>query len=178
MTKLTRVGPDHPRVCQGNTGAGPCSYESEFGSVFCSLHGAAGSTKATEKRELRNYRLNSAFADRADGLAKSPGLKNLTDEIALLRVALETIFNGIQNANEMLLYSDKIEKLAKTITSTVESLQKLQEKNKELLSREQVLVIFDSLMNLIVQHVKDPDALLQLAQEGSNVISKGLGCEV
>jgi hypothetical protein len=176
MAKLERVGITHPEVCQGNTGQGPCEYKRSPGSDYCSIHGAGASIKAQERAELRNLRItNATYGQRAKEIAGSGGLKNLTDEIALMRVSLEAIFNNINNANEMLLYVDRLDKLANTISKLTESWQRLQEKNKELLGRDTVLAIFDQLMEKIVERVTDPDVIRSLAEDGYNIIAKGLG---
>lgn len=173
--KIERVGANHPDVCQGNTGKGPCEYRQVPGSPFCSIHGAGNSVGNTARRDLRNLRLNSTFGQRAGELASSTGVKTLTDEIALMRVTLETVFNGIKDGNEMLLYVDKIEKLTKGIQSLVESWQKIQEKNKELLDRTTVTAIWDQLIGLIVDKVEDPDVVRAIAEEGMEIISKATG---
>jgi hypothetical protein len=174
--KLERVGSDSPHCCQGETGSGPCVYKAVPGSKFCSLHGGGCTALAQDRQELRNYQLSVAkFADRARSLGSSPGIKNLSDEIALMRVTLETVFNSISSENEMLLYADRIEKLTHGIQKLVESWQKIQERNNELLGREQVMAIFDALLIKIVEKVKDPDILKQLAEDAFEIITKGLG---
>lgn len=174
MAKLNRVGPDHPRVCQGNAGSGPCCYEAMDGALFCGLHGGGPAGAGQIRRELKNYKLNALYGDRVKEFGNSPGIKSLTDEIALLRVSLEVIFNSIKSENEMLLYVDKIEKLTKGIQGLLETLQKLQEKNKELLGRDTVIAIFDALMEKICERVHDPDIILALAEDGHGIIARGL----
>lgn len=169
---LKRVGPDHPSCCQRQTPTGNCDYQAVPGGLYCALHGGSGGAAAEERRELRNFKLNSAFAGRAKELGNSPAIKNLTDEIALMRTALEVIFNSIKSEHEMLVYSDKIEKLTKGIQNLIESLQKMQEKNKELMSRDRVMQIFDDLMTKIVERVSDPDVIAHLANDSFEIISK------
>lgn len=169
---LERVGPDHPQCCKRNNPTSACHYKAEPGSEYCSLHGGSAASAANGRQELRNYKLNSVYAGRAKQLGDSPAIKNLNDEIALLRTTLEVVFNSIKSENEMLLYVDKIEKLVKGVQNAVESLQKLQEKNKELLSRDTVMAIFDGLMDKIVEHIQDPDTIKCLADEGFSIIQK------
>lgn len=175
MAKLQRVGPDHPEACQSNTGNGPCCYKREPNSLFCAIHGGGASSAAGERRELQNYKLNSVFADRASQLSNSPRIKSLTDEIALVRTALETVFNSIKSENEMVLYVDRIEKLSTTVSKLITTLQNIQEKNKELLGREVVMSIFDQILEKIVQRVGDPDVIKCLADDAYEIILKGIG---
>jgi hypothetical protein len=173
---LERVGVEHPLVCKGVTPSGPCEYKSEPGAEACALHGGSGTSQASERRELRNYKLNSAFAGRAKELGDSPAIKSLNDEIALLRTALEVIFNNIKTENEMLLYVDKIEKITNGIQKLLESTQKLQEKNKELMSRDQVVGLFDRLLDKIIERISDSDTIKQLADDAYEILSKGARC--
>jgi hypothetical protein len=177
MSKINRVGVDHPEVCGGNTGAGPCTYQREVGSLYCPLHGAANSKGTAEKAELRNLRINSIYAQRAKDLTQNSGIKCLGDEIALMRVTLETVFNSIKNENEMLMYADKIENLTKGVSNLVVAWQKLQERNKELLDRQTVMSIADGILEEIVRLVDNPDTIRQLADAIYNVVTKGLGGE-
>lgn len=174
MAKIQRVGADHPECCQGNTGNGGCEYRRTPGSSYCPLHGSSTQRESAEKAELRQYKLNSIYATRAKDFANGSNIKNLSDEIALMRTTLETIFNSITNINDMMTYCDKIDKLATSIAKLVESWQKLQERNKELMSREEVIVIFDELLNVFLSKVTDPDALDQLAEECRVVLTRGL----
>lgn len=172
---LERVSNDDPRACQKGTQAGPCPYKALEGSLYCPIHGGTPAALATEKADLKKYKLNSAYAGRAKDFAGSTDLKSLTDELALLRTSLEVIFNSIKNEGEMLLYSDKIEKLSKGIQSMVVDIQKLQERNRELLGKDTVFAIFDRIMQLLVEHVKDADVLLILAEKGCEIITNGVG---
>lgn len=175
MAEVERVGIEHPEVCQERTVHGPCEYRRVPGSLQCSIHAGGSAEKGMQKRELLNLRINTVWGDRAKEIAGKGSVKNLTDEIALMRVTLETMFNTIQSAQEMLLYVDKIDRLSSGIMKLVESWQKIQEKNKELLGRETVIAIFDQLIEVIVTKVKDPDTVKELAEDGYNIIMKALG---
>lgn len=176
MAKLERVGADHPEACQGNTGNGPCSYKAETPSRFCSLHGGAMAAVSDEKVQLRAYKLNAIHGERARAHSSNDNVKNLAVEISLLKTTLESVWNGLATANDMLIHSDKIEKLTTAIGKLVVAWQKVQEQNKELLGRETVLALFDALMEKIVEHVEDPDVIRKLAEEGHGILTRGLGC--
>lgn len=174
MAKLERVGADHPQACQGGSN-GACVYKSEPGSDRCSLHAGSAKSAASKRAEHRNYKLNALFGDRANQLADSPKIKSLTEEIGLMRVALETIFNAITDANSMLLYADRIEKMVKGIQNLVTTTQSLQEKNKELLGRETVMSIIDQILEKIILRIDDPDIVKALADDCYEVVLKATG---
>lgn len=173
--KLERVGLSHPEVCQANKGNGPCEYRAVPNGTTCLLHGGSIKQACEERKELRNYQLQGIYARRAAELSNSANIKNLSDEIGLMRVALETVFNDIKTPNEMLLYTDKIEKLATSISKLTGDWQKLEERNKELLSRETVFAIVDAFLNKVIEHVADADVIEKLAGEFHGIISARLG---
>lgn len=174
MAKLERVGPDHPQACQGGKN-GPCPYKAEPGSDRCSIHGGSASSAASKRLELKNYKINSLYAERAADHASSPVVKNLTDEIGLMRTSLEVVFNSISSASEMLLYVDKIQKMTEGISKLITTLQTLQEKNKELLGRDTVMSIIDQILEKIVLRIDDPDIIQALADDCYQVVVKATG---
>lgn len=176
MAKLERVGADHPQACQGGKN-GPCVYKALPGSTGCSLHAGSQASAASKRADLKNYKLNALFGNRAQELANSPKIKSLTEEIGLMRVALETIFNAISDANGMLLYADRIEKMVKGIQNLVTTTQMLQEKNKELLGRDTVMSIIDQILEKIVLRIEDPDIIKALADDCYEVVIKATGGE-
>lgn len=172
--KIQRVGSDHPECCQGNTGNGGCEYKRGPNSLYCPLHGGSGSEQTAERADLRQYKLNSIFAGRAKEFSKGSAVKNLADEIALMRTTLEAVFNGIQNTNELMLYCDKIDKLTQGIAKLSETWQKLQERNKELMGRDEIVSLFDQLIEKIIERVTDPDTIALLAEDSRVILERGL----
>lgn len=174
-TKIQRVGQTDPDCCKGTTGSRGCEYRKIPGTDFCPLHTSGASVKANERKELRNYRINSLLGDRFRELSGSTLVKNNTEEIALLRGTLETIVNNMSSANDVLLYSDKIEKLSKEIRGQIETLQKVQERNKELMSREHVMSLMDQMVGIMVGVIKDPDDLRNLADQVEIIVKEVTG---
>jgi len=78
----------------------------------------------------------------------------------------------MSSANDVLLYSDKIEKLSKEIRGQIETLQKVQERNKELMSRDHVMTLMDRMVGIMVGAVKDPDELRNLADQVEIIVKE------
>ena len=157
MSNFERVGPRHPEACQGNTGNGRCNFRAVAGSQFCPIHGGGIARAANQRQELRNYTLSTIFGKRAAELASSTHLKDLTDEIALMRLSLESVLKLCKSDTDFLLYNDKIATSLKTVQSLIESMQKLQEKNKELVDRQTLMAVADDILSIILNYVGDPD---------------------
>jgi hypothetical protein len=81
----------------------------------------------------------------------------------------------MSSANDVLLYSDKIEKLSKEIRGQIETLQKVQERNKELMSREHVMSLMDQMVGIMVGVIKDPDDLRNLADQVEIIVKEVTG---
>jgi hypothetical protein len=175
MNALERVSARDPMRCQGNNGQGPCSYRAVPGSQFCPLHGGSMTAIATSKHALRNYILQADIGQRAQELANNPNLKNLTDEIALSRLTLENIFKQIKTSTDFLLFSDKITSILNVTKNLIESYQKIQERNRELVDRATLFTIAEGILAIIVNFIKDPDEQKAAGELIYECIIKGLG---
>lgn len=160
-----RVPDDHPNRCQGivATGhnAGQCWYKAVPNSTFCPRCGGAPQINKNEAMALKNYRLKQ-YAERVGSLANNPEIKNLREEIGITRMVLETLLNKVQNENELLIYIDKITGLVDSIKKLIEAAQKMEEKNNNLLDRQVVIVIGDSIVSLLSNYITDPDQLNEI----------------
>lgn len=172
---LVRVGTRDPNKCKG---PGPCHYRANPGSDYCSIHGSGSTSSSLEKKELRNIILQGELGQRAQDMLRGGRLKDLTDEVILSRVMLEGLLKNIKNPTDFIIYSDKVNTTLKTTQSLVESLQKIQEKNKELVDRATLFMIAEGILGIIIHHITDPDLQRKIGEEIYGVIIKGLGGEV
>lgn len=177
-SKLERVGVRDPNRCKQSNGSVPCIYKAVPGSDFCYLHGGSSTARALEKRQLRNIILQGEMGQRADEMIRGGRLKDLTDEVVLSRVLLEGIARQIKSPTDYVIFADKITTILKTTQSLVESLQRIQEKNKELVDRATLFTIAEGILAVIVHHIADPDLQRTVGEEIYGVIIKGLGGEV
>lgn len=175
---LERVGARDPMRCKKSNGDTACQYKCVVGSDFCHLHGGSATGRALEKKQLRNLILSGELGQRADAMLNGGRLKDLTDEVILSRVMLEGLAKNIKAPTDYIIYSDKINTTLKTTQSLIESLQKIQEKNKELVDRATLFTIAEGILGVITAHVSDPDLQRQIGEEIYAIIIRGLGGEV
>lgn len=167
-----RVAETDPNRCQGIIGgsqAGQCNYKAVPGCKFCMMHGGSGQASDNKKGALKNYRIQQ-WGEQIGDKANSSDIKSLREEIGILRMLMETTLNHCKNANDLLIYSDKIGHLTEKIQKLVESCQKMEEKNNQLLDRKVVIVIADSIVTLIGEYVTDPDMLDEIGAKICNSI--------
>mgnify|MGYP003498963226 FL=1 len=145
-------------IIQGGTHAGQCFYKALVGSKCCALHGGNKAVEAEKKQAVRNYRLQQ-YEERVGQLSNNPDIKSLREEIGITRMVLENILNQCDNANKLLIYTDKISQLVNQITKVVEACQRMDEKSGSLLDRKLVMIIGDAIVTILADYIKDPDIL-------------------
>lgn len=172
---IERVGSKHPECCQHSGTAGQCPYRSVPGTGYCPMHKGNVKARSINNQELRNLKLFGLNAARAAELTNSSSLKHLGDEIAITRLTIEKILNRIQDDNDFMIYSDKISNLVRSVQVLVESLQRTQERNKDLIDRESFFAIGDAIVAVIIKHITDPDLLNTVGEEIYGCLIAGMG---
>lgn len=166
--KYERCDPRDPCRCQGlvQTGpeAGQCRYKAVPGSTFCPMHGGQPQINAQKKYALAKYRLEQ-YGVRVSEFSGDNEIKSLRDEIGILRMTLENLINQCKQPNQLLLFIDKITSLVNQIRQTVESTHKLEVNTSQLLDRKVVIILADSIVQMIADHIKDPDVLMKLGDK-------------
>jgi hypothetical protein len=147
-------------IVQGGPNAGQCYYKAVAGSKFCPMH-CGRSAHESKKNELKNYQLRQ-YRDRVGDLANSSAIKDLREEIGIVRMVLETLLNQCDNANKLIMYTGQISNLVAQVTKLVQVCQSIEERNNNLLDRKVVIVIADSLVTLVSKYVTDPDQLNEI----------------
>lgn len=161
MAKMERCAEDDPLRCQAVFAHGQCPYKRIEHSEYCLMHGGNKGQEAHRKKSIHDYKLQQVeWQQRVDELAGSNHVKNLRGEIGLLRMALEQILNQAKTATQLLLYTDKIQSMTRDVRGLVETCQKIEERNKELLSKTEVMNIADAVINIMSNFISDPDDLL------------------
>lgn len=166
MAKMERCEEDDPLRCQAVYTHGQCPYKRVEHSEYCLMHGGNKGQETHRKKALHDYRLEQVnWQQRVDELAGSYNVKNLRGEIGLLRMALEGILNQAKTPQQLLLYTDKLQSITRDVRSLVETCQKIEERNKELLSKTEVMNIADAVINIMSNFITDPDDLLAAGEQ-------------
>lgn len=122
------------------------------------MHGGTPQLDKNKQYQVAKYRLEQ-YGARVKEFAGDDMIKSLRDEIGILRMTLETLVNQCKTANQLVMFVDKVSQLVNQIRQTVESTHKLEEKTAQLLDRRVIVIIADSIVQIIGEHVKDPDVL-------------------
>jgi hypothetical protein len=166
MAKMERVEEGDPLQCQSIFAHGQCPYKRVEHSEYCQMHGGNNAQQAHRKKSIHDYRLQLVdWQNRVDELAGSSHIKSLRGEIGILRMVMESVINQIKTPIQFPIFADKIQSVARDLKGLVETCQKIEERNKELLSKTEVFNIADAVVNVISNYIKDPDDLLAAGEE-------------
>lgn len=168
--KFTRVAETDPDRCQGVFRGGQCPYKAHPGSKYCLMHGGNKAAESARKKDIHDFKLTQ-WQERMDEFAGSARVKSLRGEIGITRMTLEKVLNEIKNPNQFPLYVDKISSLVTQIERLVNSAQKLEERNRDLLGKNEVFLIADQVINILGLFIDDPDKLLEANEKLNDSIN-------
>lgn len=167
-----------PNRCKGVMKDGQCIYLAMEHSAFCNLHGGPAGQKAAVKKQYHDY-LIQQYQTRLDDFAGSDNIKNLHGEIGLLRMIIENIVNQIKTPEHFPLYADKIGGLIDKCHKIVVDMQKLDEKTGQMMSKDAMFTLIDSIATIIGKYITDSDTLNTLSSEiGDAILTVGSGTTI
>ena len=150
--------------------SGQCTNKAYPGSKFCLAHGGNKAASAAAAKGLRNYRIQR-YLSLLCNLRNSSYLKDLRDEIAILRMILEEKLNQIENSNELALQSGAISDLVIKIDKVVTSCQRLEERTGIMLDKNRIIQIAEQLITIVTNHVTDEAIIIDIADEFDKIFN-------
>ena len=166
---LIRVEPGHPNQCQAiRPGVGTqCCFKAIDNGIVCLMHGGIHVINSRKAKSLSQYRLGK-FQARMREFAESPALRSVDEEISILRMVLESIYEQCNENMDLLLYSQKIGELVQDITRCVIVADRLATKSGMLIGRGEAVTIANQVIDIITKHISDEKTLLSIAEEISD----------
>lgn len=169
-TSIKRCEADSPNRCQATNARGDqCMNEGLIISEgvyarYCSMHGGVTEVAKVAEGNKSQYRL-AKWQSRISDFASNSQVKGLRDEIGILRMVLEEHLSKCQDTNDLLLSSNIVSDLVLKIEKVVTSCHKLESSMGQLLDRQQIIQLAESIIGVIGTHVKDPAVLALLAND-------------
>lgn len=160
---------DHLRRCQGGKN-NQCRFLAVEGSDYCKLHGGASTAVANERKSIRNYQLTK-FKAELERHANSSHIKDLRDEVGLLRMMLETKLNRIQDEADLMMQSQGISELITKINAVVTSMHALDAKTNQVLDKTTLITVATRMVEVISTELEDePDKLERVSTNITQII--------
>lgn len=156
---------DHPRErCEATVANGQCPFKKHEDTNYCVMHGSNSHKQVVQAEAVRNYRLRR-WQQRIGELADSEGIKSLREEVGILRMILEETLNQCQDSMDLLLYSTRMSDLVMKIEKLVVSCDKLENRMGLLLSKDSILQLAATYVQIINNHITDPDIIENISEE-------------
>jgi hypothetical protein len=163
--ELTKVPQDSPDRCQSSDKTGQqCKNKALEGSKYCSLHSSASELKRIEVKKYQNY-VVEVWKAQLEEKTESPDILSLRDEVALLRVLIETRLNTCLDSSDLLRHSHVLADLITKCTATVSTCHKIEKSMGALLSKQAILRFAEEIIQIITDNVTDPDTVTRIANE-------------
>lgn len=140
--------PEDPRRCQSVGKHGQCSYARVEGGNYCYRHGGASELSRQVKANTRMYNLQ-VWRSRMNELKGSDDAKNLTEEIAILRLTMEAYLEKCQDSTDLMMYSSTVGDLATKIERLVKSCHSLQQASGQLMDRTKAINFASTIVEII-----------------------------
>lgn len=152
--------PADPRRCQSNDQNGQCRLQAIEGSKYCFAHGGAVQEYYKEKEKVRNYRLNQ-WKQRINELAETPEIKSIREEVAIMRMIVESKLNSCKSETDLLTMSAPIADSVMKVKELVQSCHKLESAIGELFDRQQLLRFTSEIVEIISTELADQPEKVQ-----------------
>lgn len=156
-----------PERCQANDKNAQCMFKAVKGQEYCPRHVGRYSTQ--EKKKIRNFKIER-WKTRINEFADNEQVKCLREEIGITRLMLEEILNQCPDTNTLLCHSARILEFISKIQALVISCHKLELSTNQLIGKNIIIAIGQSIVNVIGTHIQDETVLTQMSQEILNVL--------
>jgi hypothetical protein len=150
--------------CQTQTTRGQCTNAMMPGSEYCPAHGGNRGYTAMRKENRRLYEIGR-YQDKISRMADHEGANSFREEIAVLRMMLETRLQGCQDDHDLMMHSQTISSLVMNIEKAVGSALKLETQLGKVLTEEQATAWTAEILEIIGNHVTDPATLEAMSDE-------------
>lgn len=144
--------PADPQRCKFAFAHEQCWYVAENGD-HCEVHNGGKPKDVQEKRLYRLAEVESRV--RLSELADHPGVKNLKEEVGLLRMMIEHKINSAKTESERLANYPSLNTMIMSAARLVKDCHELEQNLGELLSKHAVVRLGQELVNIIIDELKD-----------------------
>lgn len=128
---------ENDRKCQASSPAMPCRHVAVDGTDYCPRHGGTRIRRRQADQRLKMYHLQQ-WKKRVDEFSGQPDIKNLHEEIGIIRMMLEETLNQCDDANTLLQHAGRITSMVdkvQTLVATVDKMDARAALAPEILSR-------------------------------------------
>lgn len=165
------VEDDAPNRCQHSRAYNQCKYNVLPNRSYCQYHIALYDKEFRKTSRLKKYKLVQHYM-RVDELVSSPELKNLSEEIGILNMTLETLVNQCHTPWDLQINQHRIESLVEKIAKTTQINQRLQTAIGKTLDETTLASLMDAVTKAIIDENLPEDSLKRISQRIAKALEK------
>lgn len=143
-------------------------------SQYCIQHAGSFAKKRESQEKVRNYRLTK-WRVQVEEKADSSAIKNISEEIGILRQLMQERWNSLNDNTDLLIQSDKITELAMKIGTLVNQLQVMETKLGTMLHANQAIQFAAEILEVVGRHVDNAEAQEAIANEIEAALLRATG---
>jgi hypothetical protein len=115
-----------------------------------------------KKDQERQYLLTN-WRKEVDHFANHAQVKNLREEIGILRLLMQTVLNRCKDEDDLMIYTPRIMELTQRVERVVDTCHKMEEKTQFLVDKNQIVHLAEQILLIISEFVLDPGVLSAIA---------------
>lgn len=147
--KFEVVDRDSPDRCKANDKNGQCLFKAVQDGK-CRRH--MGRYATYQKQLIRRYEIQQ-YNHKIKHFSNDPSIKNLYDEVAILRLTLENLMNQASTPELLNIYADRITKLVGSIKDVVLACHKMDTATNTLIGKEVIFNMTQTFINIVSKSV-------------------------
>lgn len=152
-TEITKVAEDSPDRCQAVIGkTGQCLNAKVTGTNYCPVHGGARAAKHLEQQSLNRYRA-ALWKSKIGAMSSGDNIKDLRDEIGILRVMLDEQLESCTNSAVLLQNSGRIGDLVMKIERTVSTCQRIDKELGQFIDKQTAVRIGQEIVSILAEQI-------------------------
>jgi len=132
-----------------------CGNLAEPGTQYCYQHSAPKNAK-------KLYQLDK-WRKRLDELDDNDMAKSVRDELAILRMTLESILQSCDNANDLVIHAQAITNMTDKIANLVVNSHKIEKALGMVIDQSQLITFATKIIQIVSEYIKDPEQLNEIA---------------
>lgn len=161
---MIRRAKEGEKNCKATTARGECPNVPMPDSQYCPVHGGNRAYTAARKQRKRLYEVER-YKKKISDMTEHESANSFREEIAVLRMMLETQLKQCQDDHDLMLRSQVISSLVMNIEKAVTSATKLELQLGKVLTEQQASAWVVEIIEIIGNHVTDPETLEGISNE-------------
>jgi hypothetical protein len=157
--EIKRVEDTDPMRCQAVNTQGQCHNLATVQGGFCPVHGGNRAVAIQQAETQRLYKLTKYRARLNELDSPNHDVKNLREEIGILRIVMEEIVNNCTGPVDILAHAPKISDLAVKIGKLISACHSIEKSLGQYLDKNTLIQVAQEIVTIIATHISDAEVL-------------------